>query len=236
MEIAEQLSLLVQLQGLDGQIYDLRRKRDGFPLLIKRLEDEYKRECEILSEGEKRLRSLLVKQKEKENELASKEETIKKCESQLYQLKTNEEYATMKKEIGGHNADKSVLEDEIIGILDEAEAAKKDVEKDKRAMKEEEAKLKTEKARCAGELKEIEARLNSLNAERAGMAAKADRGILAKYERILKGKDGLALVPVREDSCGGCHMNLPPQVINEIRMKSGLVYCEACARILYIEE
>ena len=52
----------------------------------------------------------------------------------------------------------------------------------------------------------------------------------------LKGKEGLAMVPVRQNACGGCHLNLPPQVINEIQMKTELVFCESCARILYIEE
>jgi predicted nucleic acid-binding Zn-ribbon protein len=63
-----------------------------------------------------------------------------------------------------------------------------------------------------------------------------DREYLSKYERILHSKDGLAMVNVEHDSCGGCNINLPPQVINEIRMKEELIFCQSCARILYIEE
>lgn len=236
MDIAEQINQLIELQKLDTQIYKFNRTKEEIPILIKNLEEDFKKKTESLKEEENSLKSLLVKQKDKENELASKEETIKKCQTQLYQIKTNKEYAAMQHEIGGYEADKSALEDEIIAILDEVEAKKKSIEDHKTKLKEEEKKLNAEKDKVNSELKEIEQQLNSLNTQRSELASKIDKKMLSKYERILKGKDGLAMVSVREDACGGCHLNLPPQVINEIRMKTDLVFCESCARILYIEE
>jgi len=236
MDIGEQITLLIELQKLDAQIFGLNRRKNGFPVIIKNLEDSFNKEAEILKTKDNELKLSLVKQKEKENDLASKEETIKKCQTQLYQIKTNKEYKAMQQEIKGYEADKSALEDEIIAVLDEVEEKKKDIEKEKTLLKEKEKKLNAEKERCNKELKEIEAELGSLNAQRAEQASKVDKNMLGKYERILKGKEGLAMVPVREDSCGGCHLNLPPQVINEIQMKKDLVFCESCARILYINE
>lgn len=236
MDIAGQISLLVELQKLDTQIYELNKRKQEIPLLIKDLEEEFKKKSEGVKEEEAQMKSLLVKEKERENELLSKEETIKKCQTQLYQIKTNKEYSAMQREIEGHKADKSVLEDEIIAILDGVEAKKKKIEGYKAALKDEENKLNKEKAKGDSELKEIEAKLSTLNIDRAKEAEKIDKVMLQKYDRILKGKEGLAMVPVREDACGGCHLNLPPQVINEIRMKKDLVFCESCARILYINE
>ena len=57
-----------------------------------------------------------------------------------------------------------------------------------------------------------------------------------KYERIIKSKDGLAVVTIANDACQGCFRVMPPQVVNEIKMNDELVFCENCARILYIEE
>ena len=57
--------------------------------------------------------------------------------------------------------------------------------------------------------------------------------LLKQYERILKGLEGLALVPVVHNSCGGCHMELPPQVVNETQLHDKWIVCESCARILY---
>ena len=142
----------------------------------------------------------------------------------------------MQHEIEGHKADKSMLEDEVINIMDEAEKKLGEITKVKGILKGEEVNLNTEKTKVNSELKEIETRLSFLNSQRAELASKIDKSVLGKYERILKGKNGLAMVPVRMDSCGGCHLNLPPQVINEIKMKKDIIFCESCARILYIKE
>ena len=69
-----------------------------------------------------------------------------------------------------------------------------------------------------------------------GLAAKVDKSFLSKYERLIKNRDGLAIVGVVNAACQGCFRVLPPQITNEIRMKQDLVFCEHCARILYIEE
>jgi predicted nucleic acid-binding Zn-ribbon protein len=56
---------------------------------------------------------------------------------------------------------------------------------------------------------------------------------LAAYERVLEIREGLALVPVVGDACGGCNRRLPPQIVNEALLKAKLVTCESCNRILY---
>ena len=59
---------------------------------------------------------------------------------------------------------------------------------------------------------------------------------LSTYERILKIREGLAMVPVVGEACGGCDRRLPPQVVNQVYMKTELVTCESCNRILYVDE
>ena len=61
-------------------------------------------------------------------------------------------------------------------------------------------------------------------------------GMLQEYEKILHSRDGLAIVTIKDNSCGGCHMLVPPQVINLIKMYEHIVTCEVCNRILYIKE
>jgi len=235
MNITEQIKLLIELQKIDTQIFDLERKKKEGPLNIQRLDEAFKKRSEILKEGQDGLKALQVGEKDKENDLASKEEMIKKYQSQLYSIKTNKEYTAMQQEIGGHEADKSVLEEEIIKILDDVEAKKKEIEEKKTVLKKEEETLNEEKAKVKSQTKEIETRLGTLTKERQDQAARVDKSMLNKYERVLKGKDGLAMVAVANDACGGCNMNLPPQVINKIMMKNSLIFCESCARILYIE-
>lgn len=236
MELKEAMPVLIQLQKLDGQIFELKKRQKDIPLSIKKLEEDFKNEGELLKQAASDLKSIQVKHKSKETDLQAKEDSIKKHQTQLLQIKTNKEYTAMQQEIASITADKSALEDEIIGLLDEIDAAKKKVEGAAAELAKLENELNSDKRQKAEELKEIEAKLSGLESERSHATARIDKSTLSKYDRILHGKDGLALVPVHEEACGGCHLNLPPQVINEIKMMKELMFCESCARILYIEE
>ena len=75
-----------------------------------------------------------------------------------------------------------------------------------------------------------------LDAQRKQIVPEIDPKMLKEYERILHSRDGLAMVAVKDNSCGGCHMLVPPQVINLIIMYEHIITCEVCNRILYIKE
>ena len=78
--------------------------------------------------------------------------------------------------------------------------------------------------------------MEKIKAQRGALAEKVEKNVLEKYDRLLKNRDGLALASVVGDSCQGCFRIMPPQVINEIKMNNELVFCDNCARILYLEE
>jgi predicted nucleic acid-binding Zn-ribbon protein len=165
-----------------------------------------------------------------------KEENIKSLQSKLYTLKTNKEYSAMLTEINGVKMDKSLLEEDILKIFEEQDMLKKELDQKQIELKEEEKKFEQDKQRILTRLKEVEALIQVLEAKRSMSEKEVDTKILFQYNKILKGKDGLALVQVRDDSCQGCFMNVPPQVINEIKMNDRLIFCEMCARILYIQD
>ncbi len=120
--------------------------------------------------------------------------------------------------------------------MDQLEEENKKIIKEKEFLKLEEVNLAGEKKKLNDEAGHIKSDLENIKKDRAVLSAKVDKKILAKYERIVKNKDGLAVVPVAKDSCQGCFTILPPQVINEIKLKNQVVVCENCARILYIAE
>lgn len=235
VNLEEQLKLLVELQGLDSQIFKIQRELISIPEEIKRVEDEFEAKKANLKKLEDSVKMLQVKRKEKELELQSKEDTIKKQQSQMYQVKTNKEYTALQQEIERIKADDSLIEEDIIKLFDQVDVENKKITQEKDYLKGEEAKLNEEKRRWEIESKRINGEMEALKSQRATLAEKVDRTVLSKYERILQGKDGLAVVPVAGDSCQGCFCKLPPQVIHEIRMKKDLIFCEGCARILYIE-
>jgi len=236
MSTEEQIKLLVEIQKLDSRIYILQKELANQPVLIKNLEDEFKQRETASKTADEELKTLAVKRKEQEGDLAAKEEGIKKLQVQLYQLKTNKEYQAMEKEIGGHKADASVLEEGIIKTLEEIDVCTKKSAGQKEVLQQERQKIAGEKSKIDARIKEIESSLRALNSERTGVTQKIEKEFLEKYERILKSKEGIAMVPVQGDACGGCNINLPPQVINEIKLRHELIFCGSCARILYITE
>lgn len=235
LNIKDQIRSLVDLQAIDSQIYYLRKEKNEKPQQISELQKEFENNKDNLKTIDDRLKGLQLKNKESEIELATKEGNIEKAQVQLYQIKTNKEYQAKLTEIEGLKADKSVLEEKIINALEDIDLSKAEIEKEKSHLSEEEKRFNQQKKDVETRIKEIEQELRQLETKRNQITPNVDKKILARYERILNNRDGLAIVPVKEDSCQGCFMNVPPQVINEIKMKDRVVICEVCSRILYIE-
>jgi uncharacterized protein len=179
---------------------------------------------------------LQKQRKDKELELGTKEENAKKLQNQLYQLKTNKEYQAMLQQIDSAKADASVIEDKILEILDQFDKVKKESNLEKEKLQEEEKIFNNQNKQIEDRIKEIDSRLEQLEEQRKQVIPNIAPKILSQYERILKNRDGLAIVSVKDNSCLGCNMFVPPQVINLIKMYERIITCEICNRILYINE
>ena len=236
VNVEEQLPQLMKLQALDAQLYRLRREREAKPKLIEELETRRNEEEAAVKAIEEKTKANQVKRKQRELDLSSKEEGIKKLQAQLYQLKTNKEYQTMQHEIEGQKADNSRIEDEILMLMEDAETLDKELVKEKALFAEAEKHLIEDKKKIEAEISSLDGEISNLEAQRKEVSALVDKKVLAHYEKVLANRDGLALAAVKSHSCQGCFMNLPPQVINEIKMGDKIVTCESCARILYIEK
>ncbi len=235
-DINAELKKLIELQGLDKRIFDLDQKKREVPLLLERLQKAFEDKKANYKALESNLQKMQLRQKEKEGDLGAKEEGIKKSQSQLGALKTNKEYQAKLAEIESLKADKSVIEEDILKLMDEVEAAKKALDEEKKVLADEEKIYNEEKRAVEEQAKDIEASLQAEQGKRQIAAAGVDKKILQAYEHILSGRGGVALVKVSNNSCEGCHMRVPHQVINEIKMYNRLITCENCSRILYLEE
>jgi hypothetical protein len=236
MDLKQQISILVRLQTIDSEIYALKFEKESKPQEIKALEAVFEEKKQHLATLEKNALDLQKQRKEKELELGSKEESAKKLQTQLYALKTNKEYQTMLQQIEGAKADASVIEDKILELFEHTDKIKSEIEQEKQKHKEEERIFLDQKKKIEDRIREIDDRLVQLDAQRKQVTPDIDNKILSQYERILSNRDGLAIVTVKDNSCQGCNMFVPPQVINLIRMYERIITCEVCNRILYIEE
>lgn len=238
VDVGEQLKALIELQAVDKQLYGLRRQRQAKPIQIEQLKAALQAERQQVKALEEQAKVLQLKRANMEGDLAAKEATVKKFQGQLYQVKTNKEYTVLQHEIAGLKADNSVLEEEILKVMDQVDQQKAAVAAAGEAMKGHEVRTGAAIAVVEREIAELDTAIVTLQETRATIAPRVDPKILARYERIVEKKEGVGLVPVAVDreACSGCHMNLPPQAINEIRLKERLITCESCARLLYYPE
>ena len=236
VNIKEQLRQLTSLQDIDAKIYALKKDRNELPQEISILRRSFEEKKAQLNKLEEKARALTVQRKEKELELSSQEENIKKLNGQLFSLKTNKEYQTMLSQIVGIKTDNAVLEEEILKIMDEQDVVKEEAVKEKAHLSEEEKKILARIKEVEEQMQELEFSISDLTAKGRQIIPSIDKRIYAVYERILKALNGLALVKVKNYTCQGCFISVTPQVVNEIKMLERLVTCESCARMLYLEE
>ncbi|MFH0876614.1 MAG: C4-type zinc ribbon domain-containing protein [Candidatus Omnitrophota bacterium] len=234
--IKNEVGKLVQLQDIDSGIFAHKKELAGHPRILKDIQASLETFKNKLKNLEETKQKLLLKQKDREIELGTKEENIKKSQAQLGQLKTNKDYQTKLTEIEGFKADKSLIEEEILQLMDEIDKLKALIDTEKTVVADEEKKSQAQISSLTNRSQEIEAQLQNSTGKRKILSDSIDKKIFESYEHILHGKDGLALVRVENNSCQGCYMHVPPQVINEIKMHDRLITCEICARILYLEE
>jgi predicted nucleic acid-binding Zn-ribbon protein len=224
----------MKLQELDSQIYKLNEEIESKPKEIEALQEAFEEKKKRLSLLEKAYLDAQKEKKEKELEFAAKEENTKKLQSQLYQLKTNKEYNIMLQQINDTKADASLAEDKIIEAMEKIDKTKTSLDYEKGKIGEEEKIFLAEKKKVEDLIKEMDGSIAQFLAQRNQTIPDIDNKILSQYERILHNRDGLAICAVKNNTCAGCNMFVPAQVINLIQMYDKMVTCEVCNRILVI--
>jgi predicted nucleic acid-binding Zn-ribbon protein len=237
ISVQDQIRKIIELQKIDGEIYNLKVELQEKPAVLAQLKDEFELRKGALRELEAKLKAILVSRKDKELELKTKEDEIAKANTQLSQIKTNKEYTAKISEIEHIKADKSIVEEKILVSYDESDGISAQTEKEKVKVEEEEKKYLAKKKETEADTSIIEDRIKVLDSQRRQVLPGVDPAILSRYERILRHKGGVAIVPVvAGGSCGGCFMNVTSQQVNAIKMHQELIECEMCSRILYLED
>ena len=231
--VEDRLRALHQLQIIDSEVDKIRIVRGELPLEIEDLEDlieGLKTRLEKLSNELEEVNSNLTA---KNNNILEATELIKKYEKQLKNIKNNREFSSLTKELEYKNLEIQLSEKNIIElkakVLHKTEII--DASKLQIADREEELKLKKEELDAIVKETEKEEKVLMKKSEKAQKVIE-DR-LLGSYTRIRnKVKNGLAVVSVDRDACGGCFNQVPPQRQLDVASKKKIIVCEHCGRIL----
>jgi predicted nucleic acid-binding Zn-ribbon protein len=227
------LKAVVEVQQLDLEVAELTKLTDSLPKEIQTLQAQLDNFINSHEERKKRVAANLKERKDLEGDIKATQDKISRHRDQLYQVKTNDQYKALLKEIEGEEASIRKVEDKILEKMIESEEIQKLVE-------EAAAKLEGEKARVAEEIKKLEnerqkdiGECERLKARRKEVAATLSEEVLELYERIRTYRKPPAVAEVRNGLCTACNIQLRPQVYNEIRTSETVMVCENCSRIQY---
>lgn len=231
--LKETLELLYQLQEKDVKIFELKQNLINLPKLV---EEKQKKIAELKASFENkkaeyvRLTSL---KKEKEALLSAKEAAIAKHTSDLNTIKANDMYKNCLLEIDKAKADKSVVEDEILQLMEDIDKEMVNLKKYDEDTKAKEAEINKEIADAKLTVEKAKENIETIQKERDDFSKTIDKNILSQYERIRESRNGQGIATIDGESCSGCNMVLRPQLIVQATKCKELVYCDNCSRILF---
>ncbi len=229
-----QLRTLIELQALDTRIAGLEAEAARLPQEIARVRaavEEARREVET---GRAHLDAARKATRAKEKDLEDAQVKRQKYEAQLYQVKTNKEYSAVLTEIEEVKQQKGRIEEEILTLMERQERIAGEIKEAEARLKAAERQGTAEQQSLRDKLASVEADLALVRSERASVARDLPVPLMADYERLLRGRGGLALAPVTlPNLCSGCRMTITPQRLQELKQQNALIACESCGRYLY---
>ncbi len=226
------LNLLVELQKIDEDIGELEHSKVYLPEMIANINNEIESLEKSLAETETTLLDAKKKQKQLELDIESDKEQLARFQKQMKVIKTNKEYDALVAEIDTKKRQISDNEDEILKLMGIIEQATENLAAIKAKLEETRSSTAIHLQNLTAEMCTLEAKIENKQKERGGLIKSIDRRTLSMYERIRKGKGGMAVVKIRKRACGGCFKQVPPQLVQEIRRGDKIFTCDSCGRIL----
>lgn len=157
-------------------------------------------------------------------------------EKQMDLITTQREYEALDKEIKDATEKEQQLRKTILHKDKILEELVTQIEEQEDLMKLQEDEVKDEQEKMESILKDKNAELKILKEQEDEIIPDIDEEVLFKFERIIRNKEGVGIVPIHETVCTGCHMTLPAQFVNDVRKGKDFQFCPYCSRILYFEE
>jgi predicted nucleic acid-binding Zn-ribbon protein len=231
--VSEKLIALYDLQQIDSKVDKIRIVRGELPMEVRDLEDD-------VAGLETRITNISNEIHEMETNITNKKQTIKdanalikKYTTQQNNVKNNREYESLTKEIEFQNLEIQLAEKRIKEYTAEIGSKNMIIEAARTNLSERKQDLEVKKHELDGIIKETQKEEEVLLKKSENAAKIIENRLYAAYKRIRNNaRNGLAVVTVQRDSCGGCFNQIPPQQQLDIRQRKKIIVCEHCGRIL----
>lgn len=224
--------LLNDLKRVDEKVQRLKNELEDIPREISQIEDEIGKSLAAFQSVKAQQEELTQKTRKAEQELKEKEDFLRKAESKMMEVKTNEEYQAAQKENETHRTDKGRLEDQVLVLLSELEAFKSQVAAAEKLHLEKEKELSQKKGILQEEGKSLQKAFEELLEKRKDEVAKLDPDARTVYEKACASVKGVAIAKIDRGLCCSCNVKIRPQLYNEVLGFKAIHRCPNCNRLL----
>jgi len=231
--VEEKLSALVKLQKIDSKLDEINILRGELPMEVHDLEDEIHGLHNRRTRIEEEINGITQYIEDKKELISSSEALIRKYEKQSEDVKNNREFEAINKEIETQQLEAKLAEKHIRDANEELAEKVRNLEAAKKQIASKEGVLTHKKSELEKIIADTEKEELKYKASSEKAKENMDERLLFSYERIRASyRNGLAVVPVLRDACGGCFNAIPPQKQSEIKQRKKIMICENCGRIL----
>lgn len=232
-EIQKVIQKLGDLQLLDRDLVSAEIKMVENPKKVEEIKEKIQKQREWIDAEKERLKNLEHDQHAKENDLKYREDKTKRIEARIRTVRSGKEYQALLRETALAKKENSELEEEIIRAMEEIEQVRAQVAAEEEALKNGEQQSRGEIDKLLGELEGLEGIITNLSTRRGEITKELGREVLQRYQRIRDRVSWNVVTEVKAGICQGCHVNVPPQLFNQVLRCEEIYQCPNCHRILY---
>ena len=231
--VEQKLKNLYQLQTKLSEIDKIKTLRGELPLEVQDLEDEIEGLTHRLHKYEEEIERLKADIEKKHTDIDEAQAMMNRYQQQLDDVRNNREYDTLTKEIEFQGLEIELLKKKIGEAERLINAKTNDLERGRGVLEERRKDLDLKKSELDEIVSETKAEEEKLREKSKVLEAAIEPRLLTAFKRIRKSsRNGLGIVYVQRDACGGCFNKIPPQRQLDIRMRKKVIVCEYCGRIM----
>ena len=233
MSVESKLQALYQLQTMLSEIDKIKTLRGELPLEVQDLEDEVAGLKTRIEKIQNDIVELKGNVANKRIEIETAKASIEKYKAQQDNVRNNREYDVLSKEIEFQSLEVELCEKRIREALAAEKAKNEEIERSSEALSEREKDLEAKKAELEEIVSETKQEEEKLREKAKALEVNIEPRLLQAFKRIRKNsRNGLGVVYVQRDACGGCFNKIPPQKQLDIRSRKKIIVCEYCGRIM----
>jgi predicted nucleic acid-binding Zn-ribbon protein len=229
----EVVSQLIELQRLDNLIADAEEKLSGNPEYLTEASEKLEKAQAEFDQFNEKYEKDNAEKIEVEKSYEENKTLLDKAQTKLPEVKNNKEYEAVLKEMDVLKKNVEETEEKLKVLRESVEKFKNDNESITKALEEAKKAVEDSLKKKENENAELTAQLAENKEARKDAAKDVKKSLLAKYDRVRKARNNLAVVRVDDETCTGCCIKIPPQLYVEVMKDQELLQCPNCQRFLY---